>query len=127
MMKRIRATWISRKERNIWCCDFGGFEGDLSGLITEIEASQFVIRQQAEDSLLVAVDLCQAKMTPEIAAFFNTYSSQAKHPIHKMAVLGLSIFHRFWYRWFDGVNWPTNARFFGDWEKAKDWLIEEGF
>ena len=127
MMKRIRATWISRKERNIWCCDFGGFEGDLSGLITEIEASQFVIRQQAEDSLLVAVDLCQAKMTPEIAAFFNAYSSQAKNPIHKMAVLGLSTFQKFRYHWFEGGNWPTNARFFDDWEKAKDWLIEEDF
>lgn len=127
MKRRIRAVWITGKERKIWCCDFGGFNGDQTGLVEEIEVSQVVIQQQKQDSLLVAVDLCQAKMTPEIAAFFNTYSNQTKSPIHKMAVLGVSEIQRFRYRWLDRVNWPKNARFFSDWERAKDWLIEEGF
>ena len=127
MKKRNRAVWITRKERRIWCCDFGGFKGDHTGLMDEIEASQAVIQQQKEDSLLVAVDLCQAKMTPEIAAFFNAYSNQTKSPIHKMAVLGVSEIQRLRYRWLDGINWPKNARFFCDWERAKDWLIKESF
>jgi hypothetical protein len=127
MKKRIRAVWITRKEREIWCCDFGGFGGDRAGLVTEIEASQAVINQQVEDSLLVAVDLCQAKMTPEIAAFFKKYSDQTKNPIHKMAIVGVSTFQKLRYQWLDNISWPKNSRFFSDWEKAKDWLIEEGF
>ncbi len=125
MKKRIRATWITRKEVPIWCCDFGGFKSDRAGLLAEIAASQAVIDQQHEHSLLLAVDLAQVHFTPEIAAFFDSYARDPHSPIRKLAVLGLSGFQRFWYRWIKRVNWPTTTHFFGDWERAKDWLVSE--
>jgi hypothetical protein len=127
MKKRIRATWVSRKERRIWCCDFSGFEGDRPGLVAEIEASQAVIQEQPDNSMLVAVDLCHTNIVPEIAAFFEINSSPTENPIHKMAIIGVSSLQRFWYQRVGLITWPKNARFFDDWEKAKDWLVGEGF
>lgn len=125
--KRVRATWVSRKEVSIWCCDFGGFKSDPPGLITEIAASQAVIDQQGENSLLVAVDLNDARMTPEIVEFFNRNASRAHSPIRKMAILGVSDFQKFWYKRVKHIAWSQKSKFFDDWEKAKDWLVVEGF
>ena len=127
MKHRVRATWISYKEVNIWCCDFGGFGSDHLGLLAEIAASQAVIDRQAENSLLVAVDLNAAQMTPEIITFFNGNASRKKNPIRKMAILGVSGFQRFWYTTVKRVAWPAKSKFFDDWEKAKIWLVTEGF
>ncbi len=125
MKHHIRATWVSRKEVPLWCCDFGGFGSDRAGLQAEIAASQAVIDQQAENSLLVAVDLSDATLTPEIADFFNTNARHARNPIRRLAILGLSDFQRLWYRYVKHVNWPKQSRFFQDWEQAKDWLVSE--
>ena len=125
MKRRVRATWVSRREVPIWCCDFGGFKSDWDGLLAEIAASQAVIDQQHENSLLVAVDLAQVHFTPEIAAFFDFNARHPNRPIRKLAILGLSEFQRFWYRWVRRVNWPRNTHFFSDWERAKDWLVTE--
>jgi hypothetical protein len=127
MKKRTRATWISRKEVPIWCCDFGGFGSDRQGLVAEIAVSQAVIDQQAENSLLVAVDLNDARPTSEIVEFFNSNASRARTPIRKLAILGVSDFQRFWYRRVKRISWPKKSRFFDDWEKAKDWLITDRF
>lgn len=127
MKKRTRATWVSRKEVPIWCCDFGGFGSDRESLVAEIAVSQAVIDQQVENSLLVAVDLNDTKLMPEITAFFNSYANRTRNPIRKMAILGLSDFQRFWYRRVKHVAWPKKSRFFADWEKAKDWLVIEKF
>lgn len=127
MKKRTRATWVSRKEVPIWCCDFGGFGSDRQGLVAEIAASQAVIDQRAENSLLVAVDLNDAQLTSEVVEFFRLNASRAKNPIRKMAILGVSGFQRYWYQWIKHVPWPKPSRFFDDWEKAKDWLVTEGF
>jgi hypothetical protein len=125
MAKKLRATWVSRRERDIWCLDFSGFAADRAGLIAEIEASDAVIRQQREDSLLVAVDLCKMEMTPEIAEFFRVNASRPRNPIRKMAVLYVTSGRRLWYRLTRRVTWPKQARFFDDYEKAKDWLVGE--
>jgi len=123
MKKRTRATWVSRKEVPIWCCDFGGFGADRQGLVAEIAASQAVIDRQVENSLLVAVDLNDATLSPDVIAFFERYASQSQNPVRRMAILGVSGFQRCWYR----RAWPKTARFFSDWEKAKAWLVTERF
>ena len=125
MPQRIRATWVSRKEVPLWCCDFGGFGSDRQALMAEIAASQAVIDQQPENSLLVAVDLSDSTLTPEIAAFFKTNARPAGNPIRRLAILGVSDFQRWWYRRVKHVTWPKQSRFFQDWEKAKDWLVSE--
>ncbi len=125
MKKRTRATWITRKEVPIWCCDFGGFKSDRDGLLAEIAASQAVIDQQHENSLLVAVDLAHVHFTPEIAAFFDANARHPHKPIRRLAVLGLSDVQRFWYQRVKCVNFPPTTRFFQDWEQAKDWLVAE--
>lgn len=127
MKPKIRATWVSRRERSIWCLDFAGFESDPQGLAAEIEASARVIRQQVEDSLLVALYLHHPNMTPELVAFLKTISNPMKNPIHKMAIIGVGALDRIWLERIKGISFPKNAAFFGDYEKAKDWLVSERF
>lgn len=95
--------------------------------MAEIEASEAVIQQQAENSLLVAVALHQATMMPELTAFFKRYAGKERNPIRKMAILYVTRWQRIWFRLAHGVTWPQNARFFDDYEKAKDWLVSEQF
>jgi len=123
--QRTRARWVSRKERSLWCCDFTAFGADRPALQAEIEASDAVIRQQSPDSLLVAVDLCNTPISPEIAAFFQDNAGRQPNPIHKLAVLGVSRWQRLWYRLTRRVTWPRSTRFFDDYEQAKDWLVAE--
>ena len=84
-----------------------------------------VINQQGENSLLVAVDCHQTELLEEMVPFFKDYAGRPKNPIRKLAVVGVSSFQRAWYRWTKGIAWPKNARFFADYEDAKDWLITE--
>jgi hypothetical protein len=123
--KRVRATWVTYQERSLWCCDFSGYENNPQGLKTEIEISDAVIRQQAENSLLVAVVLSQTKMAPEIVEFFRANALRSPNPIRKMAVLFLSDFRRWWYQTVQGGIWPRHTAFLNDYEQAKKWLIRE--
>lgn len=127
MKRRLRATWVSRNERDIWCLDFSGFDDDRPGLLAEIAASCSVIRRQPANSLLVAAVLPSGGLAPELIEFLNACSCPASNPIHKMAILGMSGWRRFWHARAKGVVWPQNARFFDDYERAKDWLVGEGF
>jgi len=124
--KRVRATWISYRERSIWCLDFSGYENNPEGLRTEIELSDVVIRQQPKNSLLVAVVLHQTRMTPEIRAFFQGSAAREPNPIHKMAVLFLPTVRRWWYRAVQHGVWPKHTAFLNDYEQAKAWLVREG-
>ena len=125
--KRVRATWITYRERSIWCCDFSGYGANPQGLRTEIEVSDIVIRQQPENSVLVAVVLYKTKMVPEIIDFFRTNTTRTPNPIHKMAILFLPGFRRIWYQAVQHGVWPEYTRFLDDYEKAKDWLIKDSF
>jgi hypothetical protein len=122
----FRAKWVSYKERSLWCCDFSGYETDPQGLLAEIEVSDTVIRQQPENSLLVAVVLYKTKMTPEIAEFFSINAHRPQNPVRKMAILYVSDFRRLWYTRVKRVSWPKATRFFDDYEQAKSWLVKDG-
>ena len=123
--RRLRATWVTYKEVPLWCCDFGGFGGDRAGLLAEIAASQVVIDQHPENSLLVAVDLSDTPFTPEIVAFFTANANPHRNPIRRLAILGIPDFQRRWYHHVKHVVWPKPSRFFSDWEQAKAWLVSE--
>jgi hypothetical protein len=97
----------SRKEVPLWCYDFGGFGSDRQGLLAGIAALLAVIDQPPEDSLLVAVGLNDAVLTPDIVAFLNTNAGRAGDPIRKLAILGLSDFQRWRYRRMKHVVWPS--------------------
>ncbi|HRW49165.1 MAG: hypothetical protein M9936_27250 [Caldilinea sp.] len=120
---KFRATWVTYKERSLWCCDFSGFETDHQGLLAEIEMSDTIIRQQPEASLLAAVVLYKTKMTPEIKEFFRVNSVRPRNPLRKIAILYVSDFQRLWYRSINKVYWPNNTKFFNDYEAAKEWLV----
>ena len=121
--RKFRATWVSYKERSLWCCDFSGFGANRQDLQAEIEMSDTVIRQQPEDSLLVTVVLYKTKMTPEIEEFFRVNTTRSPNPIRKMAILYVSDIQRFWYQVINRVQWPKNTKFFDDYEEAKEWLV----
>ncbi len=62
-------------------------------------------------------------MKSECAVFSAIYWPDIKRSHRK----GVSGWQRLWYRLVKRVPWPKQARFFEDWEKAKDWLIDEIF
>jgi len=66
-------------------------------------------------------------VTPELVGFFKVNASREKNPIHKLAIIGVSGFERFWLHSMKGILWPKNAAFFMDYEEAKDWLVGEKF
>ena len=124
MPRRVNSKWLTKRETSFYTIDFSGLGKDRQGLLAEMNTAQAVISQRGANSLLVAVDCHQTEMMDELVQFFKTYSSQP-NPIRKLAILGISSFQRTWYRWTRRVVWPKNARFFADYEEAKDWLIGE--
>jgi hypothetical protein len=127
MKKRIRSTWVSRKERSIWCCDFSSFGSDRAGFLAELAASETVINSQRDNSLPVAVDLYDVHMEPELVEFFRNYARPNSNPVWKMAIVHISGARRLWLHMAAGVTWPPQAKFFEDYEAAKDWLVGEKF
>ena len=123
--KKVRATWITFRERSIWCLDFSGYENDPEGLRTEIEVSDVVIKQQAENSLLVAIVLHQTKMTPEIVGFFRTNAERRPNPIHKMAGPFMPSHRGRWHRVASHGGGARKTRLLHDYEQAKEWLVKE--
>jgi hypothetical protein len=124
MPRRVNSKWLTKKETSFYTIDFSGLGADRQGLLAEMNTAQAVIGKQGENSLLVAVDCHQTEMMAELVQFFKTYSSPP-NPIRKLAIVGISGFQRGWYRFTKRVVWPKNARFFADYEEAKDWLIGE--
>jgi hypothetical protein len=127
MPRRVNSKWLTKKETSFYTIDFSGLGTDRQGLLDEMKTAQAVIARQGENSLLVAVDCHQTEMMEEMVEFFKTYAGQAKNPIRKLAVVGISSFQRSWYRWAKGITWPKNTHFFADYEDAKDWLIGEKY
>jgi hypothetical protein len=125
MPRRVNSKWISKRETSFYTIDFSGLGADRLGLLAEMKTAEAVMDKQGENSLLVAVDCHQTEMMAELAGFFKTCASRPKNPIRKLAILGISGFQRTWYHWTRRVVWPKNARFFADYEDAKDWLIGE--
>ena len=122
---RARATWVSRREIDFFCVDFSGFKSDPAGLAAEIEVSDTVIRRQTPDTLLLAIDLNQAQLTPDLVVYLRTLFSRVPSPLRKVAIIGLSSWQRWWGRLVGRITWPENSAFFTDWETAKSWLIGE--
>ncbi|MCE1255677.1 MAG: hypothetical protein LWX83_19260 [Anaerolineae bacterium] len=123
--KKVHATWITYKERSIWCCDFSGYGKNPQGLSTEIEISDMVIRRQAQNSLLMTLVLYKTPISPEIAFFLKKLTLCTPSPIHKMAVLFLSDFNKAWYRFVLHGKWPCHTAFLNDYEQAKAWLVKD--
>jgi len=127
MPRRVNSKWLTKRETSFYTIDFSGLGADHQGLLAEMKTAEAVIGKQGENSLLVAIDIHQTEMMEELVQFFKTNASQPKNPIRKMAIVGISGFQRTWYTWAKGIVWPKNARFFSDYEDAKDWLIGERY
>lgn len=125
MKSRVRSRWISKRETDFYCIDFSAFGNDRNALKVELDASEAVIASQAENSLLVTVDLHLTEMVPEIIEFMRYNSNRPGNPIRKMAILGVSPAKKIWYQLRHHVQWHRNSAFFSDFEAAKDWLISE--
>jgi hypothetical protein len=125
MSHKVLATWVSRHEREMWCCDFGGFGDRRDDLRHELEVSDATIRRQAPNSLLVAVNMYHAPLAPEIVGFFVQNARRTPNPIHKLAIVGLSPFRKWWAERRLHAEWPRPVRLFMDYEAAKEWLVSE--
>ena len=96
--QHTRAAWVSRKEIDFFCLDFSSFKSNPAGLAMEIQASEAVIRRQGPASLLLAIDLNQAALTPALVAYLQTLSCRSPNPIRRVAIIGLSSWQRLWAR-----------------------------
>ena len=123
--RRTRATWVSRKNIDLFCLDFSGFQTDPDGLAAEIAASEAVIGRQAPQSLLLAIDLHQTSLAPNLVAYLQALSRRSPNPLRRVAIIGLSRWRRLWYTAVKHIVWPPGAAFFAEWETAKAWLIGE--
>ena len=124
-MSQLHTRWVSRRERDLWCIDFSGYEQDAAGLQREIDAAETVLCSYPDNSLLVAINLYGTRISIPIASFFNRNTHNPT--IHKFAIIGVSGQRRFWCKKVQHVTWPAPHRFFDDYEQAKDWLVGEPF
>ena len=124
-MSKLHTKWVSRRERDLWCIDFSGYEHDAAGLQREIDAVETVLCNSPDNSLLVAINLYGTQISGPIAGFFNRNTHS--RAIQKFAIVGVSGPRRLWCEKIQHVTWPTPHRFFGDYEQAKDWLVGESF
>ena len=124
-MSQLHTRWVSRRERNLWCIDFSGYDHDPNGLQREIDAAEAVLRSFPDNSLLVAINLYGTQISAPIASFFNRNTHNPT--IHKFAIVGMSGRRRLWCEKVQHVTWPKPNRFFDDYEQAKDWLVGESF
>ncbi len=127
MPYRMHSRWISYNLTPILGINLDGFEADRAGLQAEIDAVEAILSQQERNSLLVVLDLALTDFGPETVAFLRAHAGQEGDPIRKMAIVGIPGWRRAWYRLTRKVTWPLHARFFDEHEKAKPWLISEGF
>jgi hypothetical protein len=123
MKPRIHSTWLNTRNTRIYCVDLSSFNDNPAGIAAEIEAARGQIEPQPENSLLITIDLHETRLTLEIERFLRDIT----RPVRKMAILGVPGLRRAWYNLAGRAPWPARARFFEDFEKAKDWLAGEGF
>jgi len=126
MKTHSRAKWLNYAGCRLWCCDFSDFHGDRQALAEEIRLSEAVIEQQKTNTLLLSVYMAKPDLSPELRAFLEKLA-QPGGPVYKMAILGVTGWEKFWSQQFKNVRWPSQARFFMDYEKAKAWLVTETF
>ena len=127
MPRRLRSVWVTMKEIPIFGLNLAGYGADREGVVAEIEAAEDMMRKHFGDPLRVDFDMALTDMQPEIITFINNHSGQPGDPIFKLAIIGIPGWKRTWYRLTKKINWPKNARFFDEHEKAKAWLITERF
>ena len=127
MRNRLQSRWISFRGAPILGINLDGFESDCAGARAEIEAVEAILCTQERGSLLAVLDIALTNMMPEVIRFITAHSGQADDPIRKMAIVGVSDARRIWYRLTKKITWPKHARFFDEHEKAKAWLVTEGF
>ena len=123
MPARIHSTWLNTRNTRIYCVDLSSFDGNPEGAAAEMRATREAIEGLGPHSLLVSVDLHGTGLNVEIEGFLHGCAG----PARKMALLGVPALRRVWYRLTGLAAWPRQARFFDDFEKAKDWLADEGF
>ncbi len=121
MPTRIHTCWLNTRNTRIFCVDLSSLDGNPAGLAAEIQAARAVIEAQPENSLLVTVDLHHTRLTLEIERLLR----DSARPVRKMAILGVPGLRRAWYSLAGRAAWPGRARFFADFEQAKDWLAAE--
>ncbi len=127
MAKRLRSVWVTMKEIPIFGLNLAGYEFDRAGVAAEVKAAEEMLSRHFGSPVRVDLDLAHTVMTPEIVRFLNAHAGQPGDPIFKLAIIGLSGWKKTWYRLVKKINWPRNARFFDEHEKAKAWLITERF
>ena len=125
MAHRIRSVMISHKMTPVFGLNLCGFGSDRKAVQAELEAAVQLFDRRAGGPLLVALDIADTVMTPEIAAFLAAHNGQPGDPIDRLAILGVSGWRRWWDQVTKKVQWPKKARFFAGQEEAKAWLIGE--
>lgn len=125
MTHRTRSVMISYKLTPMFGVNLCGFGSDRGSVQAELEAAVKLFDRRAGGPLLVVLDLADTEMTPEIAAFLAAHTGQPGDPIDRLAIVGVSVWRRWWEQVTQKVRWPKKARFFEGHEPAKAWLIGE--
>jgi len=115
------------KEIPIYGLNLAGYGSDREGVIAELSAAKEMISRHFGSPLRIDMDIALTDMMPEIIAFFHAHPGEPGGPSFKLAVIGIPGWKKIWYQATKKIQWPKNARFFDEHEKAKAWLISERF
>jgi hypothetical protein len=120
----MKSSWKTHRGKPFFYADYASFGEDLAALMAEVDAADGIVCQQAENSIVVLVDVRGTVGTPEAMGFIKKSAARTRKHIRKMAVLGIYGIRQMLFEivaHFSGQNMVA----FDDAEKAMDWLVED--
>jgi len=104
--------------------DCSNFDTDVDGLAAEVDATDAVVAQEPENSVLVLSDIRGTVGSSEALAVFKASAARLKKYVRKTAVVGVEGGLR--RLLLEAVSRFSGRELvaFDDVERAKDWLIE---
>jgi hypothetical protein len=127
MTARTHSTWISVGMAPLLGINACGYGADRERLRAELACAEEMLRGKPRNSVLTDLDIAQTDLLPEIVEFLRLHDGGPDDPIRKLAIIGVSGWKQWWYTQRKMVVWPKHVRFFDEQEKAKRWLIYEGW
>ena len=110
---------------------YGSYSTDKDKLFDVMKAEEeFILKSPGQNNRRIWIDLYETKLDYEVISALVLHIKTIRHKIFKLCFVGCTFFDRSKIRKQIGENHIDIAeqiKFFSDPEKAKQWLVGEGF